>query len=257
MEHFGFIITRHVNSEKTNKYWNQCIKCIRTHYNNTIIVIDDNSNKSFVKEEFEYKNIQIIQSEFPGAGELLPYYYFHLNKYFKNAVIIHDSVFIHKKINFNKLNLDVLPLWHFTIQKSENSDNSLILCNVLNNNIDIKQNIKKYDFINGLLLQHNNIQWEGCFGVQSFINHSFLSKLQEKYNIFNLLKVVKNRNDRCCLERIMGVLFYKEYPILLNLRGSLFGDISNKSYGYTFEDYCNDIQNNNVKYPFIKVWTGR
>ena len=94
MEHFGFIITRHVNSERTNKYWNLCIRCIRRYYNNTIIVIDDNSNKSFIKADFEYKNVQFIQSEFPGAGELLPYYYFHLNKYFNNAVIIHDSVFI-------------------------------------------------------------------------------------------------------------------------------------------------------------------
>ena len=23
---YGFIITRHVNSEKTNNYWNRCIK---------------------------------------------------------------------------------------------------------------------------------------------------------------------------------------------------------------------------------------
>ena len=32
METYGFIITRHVNSEKTNKYWNKCVKCIRTFY---------------------------------------------------------------------------------------------------------------------------------------------------------------------------------------------------------------------------------
>ena len=29
---YGFIITRHVNSEQTNKYWNHNIKLIRTHY---------------------------------------------------------------------------------------------------------------------------------------------------------------------------------------------------------------------------------
>ena len=25
---YGFIITRHVNSDLTNLYWNKCIKCI-------------------------------------------------------------------------------------------------------------------------------------------------------------------------------------------------------------------------------------
>ena len=42
---YGFIITRHVNSEKTNKYWNNAIICIRTFYpQKKIVIIDDNSN---------------------------------------------------------------------------------------------------------------------------------------------------------------------------------------------------------------------
>ena len=62
---YGFIITRHVNSEKTNKYWNHNIKLIRTYYpHKKIIVIDDNSNYSFVKPDFNYKNIETIQSEY-------------------------------------------------------------------------------------------------------------------------------------------------------------------------------------------------
>ena len=32
MDLFGFIITRHVNSEKTNNYWNHSVKLIRTFY---------------------------------------------------------------------------------------------------------------------------------------------------------------------------------------------------------------------------------
>ena len=40
---FGFIITRHVNSVKTNNYWNHCVKLIRTFYPlRKIIIIDDN-----------------------------------------------------------------------------------------------------------------------------------------------------------------------------------------------------------------------
>ena len=69
MNSFGFIITRHVNSEATNKYWNQSVKLLRTYYPyKKIVIIDDNSNQDLVKADFDYKNVEIIQSEFPGRG---------------------------------------------------------------------------------------------------------------------------------------------------------------------------------------------
>jgi hypothetical protein len=39
MDNYGFIISRHVNSEQTNQYWNQCVKLIRTYYPLKKIVI--------------------------------------------------------------------------------------------------------------------------------------------------------------------------------------------------------------------------
>ena len=69
---FGFILTRYVHSVVTNKYWNECIKCIRRFYTEKIIVIDDNSNQEYVQADFEYDNVEIVQSEFPQRGELLP-----------------------------------------------------------------------------------------------------------------------------------------------------------------------------------------
>ena len=119
MNNFGFIITRHVNSEKTNRYWNHSVKLLKTLYpNKKIVIIDDNSNQNFVKAEFDYKNVEIINSEFPGSGEILPYYYFLKNKYFENAVILHDSVFFHKRIPFEAFGkLNVLPLLYFNDDK--------------------------------------------------------------------------------------------------------------------------------------------
>ena len=115
MSSYGFIITRHVNSEKTNKYWNHAVRSIRRFYPfRKIVIIDDNSNQAFVREEYDYKNIQIVKSEYPGRGELLPYYYFYKNKYFDNAVILHDSVFFHKRIHFEKLNN--LPLENLIVE---------------------------------------------------------------------------------------------------------------------------------------------
>ena len=83
---FGFIITRHVNSVKTNMYWNNCVKLLRTLYPlRKVIIIDDNSNYEYVKPEFDYRNIEVVQSEYPKRGELLPYYYYLKNKYFENT----------------------------------------------------------------------------------------------------------------------------------------------------------------------------
>jgi hypothetical protein len=133
MSSYGFIITRHVNSEKTNKYWNHAVRSIRRFYPfRKIVIIDDNSNQAFVRADYEYKNIQIVQSEYPGRGELLPYYYFHKNKYFNNAVILHDSVFFHKRIHFEKFKQErIIPLWHFDY--NENMGNCMRLSKYLNN----------------------------------------------------------------------------------------------------------------------------
>jgi hypothetical protein len=221
MESFGFIITRHVNSENTNKYWNHSVKLLRSLYPyRKIIIIDDNSNKEFLKSNFDYKNIQIIESEFHGRGELLPYYYYIKNKFFENAVIIHDSVFFHKRINFDLLNgINVLPLWFFEPDK-ENIDNTIRISSVLKNSYSIEQKLLLNNSIIGMP-QH---KWYGCFGVQSYINHNFLLNIEEKYKITNLIHAVKCRQDRCCLERIFGSIFFNEYPKILKSK-SLFGNI--------------------------------
>ena len=106
MGSYGFIITRHVNSKQTNKYWNHCVKLIRTIYPlKQIIIIDDNSNQNYVSSEHKYSNLTIIQSEYFQRGELLPYIYYLKYKWFPNAVIIHDSLFFHLKIHFEKLSV--------------------------------------------------------------------------------------------------------------------------------------------------------
>jgi len=254
MDSYGFIITRHVNSEKTNKYWNKCVRCIRSFYPlRKIIIIDDNSNYNFIKADLEYKNVEIIQSEFLGRGELLPYYYLFKNYFFENAVIIHDSIFFHKRINFEKLiGIKVLPLWHFTSDK-ENVNNTLFISDKLRNKIEIQQKL----VFNNNILGLNHQKWYGCFGVQSFINYNFLKYIEKKYNLFNLLNVVKNRKDRCCLERIFGAIFCTEENNLLKQK-SLLGNILNTvNWKYSFDNYENDIKQKKISKAIVKVFTGR
>ena len=254
MSSYGFIITRHVNSEKTNRYWNHSVKLLKLLYpNNKIIIIDDNSDKNFVKADFDYKNVEIIESEFKGRGELLPYYYYIKYKFFDNAVIIHDSVFFHKKINFDLLNnINVLPLWFFDRDK-ENLNNTLRIINNLKNKILIEPQLSFNNIVIGL--PHNN--WYGCFGVQSYINHGFLLQLQNKYNLTNMISAVSCRADRCCLERIFGCIFYAENPKIIKPK-ALLGNIYNyDTWGLTFDDYMNNLKMNKKIRPIIKVWTGR
>jgi hypothetical protein len=255
MNDFGFIITRHVKSEKTNRYWNHSVKLLKTLYpNKKIVIIDDNSNQYFVKPEFEYKNVEIVNSEFPGSGEILPYYYFLKNKYFENAVILHDSVFFHKRIPFEAFSkLNVLPLWYFNADK-ENIENTLKLTNCLNN---CKIFEKKLTLNDGILgMSHN--KWYGCFGSQAYINYNFLLGLNNRYNITNLVRCVKNRPDRCCLERILGCIFYTEDKNLFKFK-ALFGDIMQhqKWCDYSFDKYMSDLKKGTLPKAVVKVWTGR
>ena len=245
---FGFIITRHVNSEKTNCYWNQNIKLLRTHYPECkIIIIDDNSNQTFIKAEFDYNNLEVINSEYPGRGELLPYIYFLKYKWFDSAVIIHDSVFFHKTFDFTNINTKAISLWMFYNNDSE-IDNILRISNYLNHNKVIRSHILNWS--------KNN--WVSCFGAMSYISHDFLVNLNDKYKLTNLINVIRNRNDRCALERIMGILFYIE----TQKNYTLFGCI-NKSHKratectYTFDEYMNSFYRSKIPTHFVKVWSGR
>lgn len=257
MNNFGFIITRHVNSEITNRYWNHSIKLLRIFYpTKKIVIIDDNSDTSFLKADYDYNNIEIIQSEFPGRGELLPYYYYIKNKFFENAVIIHDSVFFHKRINFEVLNgTNVVPLWYFNADY-DNESNTLTIIQNLKNKINIQDKLK-YNVVSTFSISNDKI-WHGCFGCQSYINHNFLLNIENKYNISELTKVVQNRSDRCSLERIMGCIFSSEYP-QLRITKSLFGDILKYplSGNYNYNMYETDLKKGTIKRPVVKIWTGR
>jgi len=251
---FGFIITRHVNSYKTNKYWNNCVKLIRNFYPlRKIVIIDDNSNYEYVSSEFNYSNIEIIQSEFPGRGELLPYYYFLKNIFFENAIIIHDSVFFHKRIPFEKFyGINVMPLWFFHSDK-ENVENTKRIVKHLKNSILIDNKVSKDFYVLGM----NTDKWYGCFGVQSFINLKFLEHIENKYGITNLISAVTCRADRCSLERIFGSIFFSESPKLLNQK-SLFGDIMKyQKWGYSYDEYIVNLKKGTIPRAIVKVWTGR
>ena len=228
----GFIILRHVNSKIINNYWIECYNCIRKFYpENKIIIIDDNSNKNYLTNLELYKTT-IIESEYPKRGELLPYIYYLKNKLFDTAVILHDSVFIQKKIDFN-INKYKL-IWEFEHHWDKITDETQLI-NVFNDKdlLDFYQNKKK---------------WKGCFGAMSIITHNYLTFINSKYNLNKLIPFITSRNNRMSFERVISCLLQKE-----DKRETLLGDIHR--YCHWNIKYTN--KNNYKHLPLLKVWTGR
>ena len=228
---FGFIMLRHVNSKSSNRYWIECYNSIRKLYPTTqIVIIDDNSDTSFLSKK-SLENVIIIQSEFAGRGELLPYYYYSRNKWFDKAMILHDSVFIREKLDF--ANVDKYSiLWYFEHHCDQPEDERRILKS-LNNNREL------------LKLHADKKNWIGCYGCMTIIEHNFLRKIDELHNFQNLLPVVTNRYNRMSFERVIAcILQYYHKPKVI------FGEIRsyfNYPTNWTFEAMMN------LNLPILKV----
>ena len=197
------------------------------------MIIDDNSNSDYITTKELYNTI-IINSEYPQRGELLPYYYYLKNKLFDTAVIIHDSVFINKYIDFN---VDKCKfIWNFNHLWNNSAEDEFRI-------------IKLFNDPDLLSFYENKSKWKGCFGGMSIITYDFLSFIDAKYELTKiLLNVILNRHNRCSFERVLGCILNKEQNI-----DAFFGKI---------HDYCKwnilfseKEQHNHL--PIIKTWTGR
>jgi hypothetical protein len=229
----GFIILRHVNNERTNKYWIHCINCIRQFYpENHILIIDDNSNYDFISDEKLYKTT-VINSEYPKKGELLPYLYYLNNNLFDVAVLIHDSVFINQYIDMSVNEYKLI--WEFEHDWDQIEDEKKMI-NIFND----KELEEFYE---------NKNLWKGCFGGMVIIRHDYLTYINNKYDIRKLIECISNRYNRCSFERVIACLLQKE-----GNKETLLGNIQN---------YCNwgtiifEEIHNYKHLPMIKCWTGR
>ena len=234
----GFIILRHVNNKDTDMYWKLCYKSIRKYYlENYIMIIDDNSNYDILDTVYEKTlyNTKIIKSEYPGRGELLPYYYYLHNKLFDTAVIIHDSVFINSKLDMsvNKYKL----LWEFEHNWDQPID-EIQMIKLLNNSKEL------LDF------HFNRALWKGCFGGMSIITHDYLTEINNNYDLSKLLPYVKTRYNRMSFERVIACILQKN-----SKKECLLGNIQEYCKHVTNITRIKDKEYNNL--PIIKVWTGR
>lgn len=239
---FGFIVIRHVNNALTDKYWKLSYHCIRKYHPDTeIVIIDDNSNYTFVDVHFEttLHNTTIIKSAYQQRGEMLPYLYLSEKRFFDIAVILQDSVFLNKNIDLNlNPNENYKFIWEFEHDWDDDHTEITLLSHLTNNA--------------GLIeLYRNKTKWKGCFGSMSVVRLSFLQKVHTNHNITNLIPHITCRAKRSCFERIIACVL--QHNDTNQFRGSLLGNI---------HKYCPwGVHWHQRKYfshlPIIKVWTGR
>ncbi len=239
---FGFIIIRHVNNKITDLYWKICYQSIRKLYSEPIIIIDDSSDTTYLNDNIHLTNCTIIYDHLhKGKAELLPYYYFYLLHSFDTAIILHDSVFIQSKIDFN-IDEPITFLW--SIPHTYNYT-------ITNEIHELLYDLPEYESL--MILYNNTDKWQGSFGVMSIIKWNILNDIVERYDIFNkLLPKIKNREYRSALERVIPLLFYHHSS---SPKKYIFGNIFDyQKWGLTFSDY---MINDFTSFPIIKVWTGR
>lgn len=210
---FGFIFTRCVRNKEDNQIWINCYKSIRKFYKEKILIITDGSNKELI-EDIPLENVQLIDSEFHGAGEILPYYYFQKLKPFNKAICMHDSMWFVNKFDFKNYDLkDVIFLWYFTSTNRHFPDKEVELAKLTNKDEVLK------------LYETNN--WNASFGACSYITLDFVNKLNTEYNFLSFVNILgKERSYRHSLERIFGVLCYL-LSDSIKTKTSLFGDWGN------------------------------
>lgn len=246
---FVFVILRNIQTINDNDFWISSYNSIRTFYKNKIIIIDDNSKINTVNGKLI--NTEIIYSEWNGAGEVLPYYYFLKHKWADKIIFLHDTMFLHRPFTPSELKNDISFHWHF-----------------MNNNKDTQKNLQKINTY--LSLFSNELQeyartsdlWRGCFGCASIISYDLLNEIEEKHKLINTLVMnVRTRKDRQCFERIFGMIFYYENKID-NSNCSNFGDIMSYPFAFdslfnTFEKGQHNINQTNYNTAIVKVWRGR
>jgi len=249
IEEVGFIIPRCVKSKAHNFPYKECYSKIRQHHPTLkIVFIDDNSDKSIL-EEIPMTNVEIIQSEYHGAGEYLPYYYLLTRKLFKKAIIIQDSWFVNDKIPYEKVT-DYLFMYHDVYNKNQPWFNKGLVDKLFN-----------HTKIPSLLHErYKNIHDPSCWGSCMIVTHDFLLKVENLVGISKWKDVIKDRNDRIALECALAVVFL-HVKDNKDINYSLYGftpDLESVKYEhsvYNVEKYLQNKQK--LKDKIIKVWNGR
>lgn len=238
-----FVILTHCRNEQDDAMWRYSYNSIkRFHPRAQVVVIDDNSPYP-ISDNY----INIIRSEFPGAGEILPYYYFLKYQWAAKMIVLHDSMFLKRSLKKNELSNRVKFHWDFDHFCDENG-----VINELLSDLAYADELIDYNM-------NRKSEWWGCFGAASMIDLDVLKQIEDKYGFTtHLVKKITTRSHRMALERAYAVLLFKEGYLTLDTCSN-YGSIHYfpGHFGLSFEDP--ELASVIVSYPgaIIKTWRGR
>lgn len=241
-----FVILYHLRHEEDLYLRERSYNSIREFYPDAPVVMIDDNSKIFIPTK-SLLNTTYIRSEYPGAGELLPYYYFLKYRWADKMIFLHDSMFLKRPFYERELSGNIK--FHWNIDYHHFDDDPLI--NTLLSHLKHSRELIDFNL-------NQKEMWYGCFGCASIIDLRLLEEIEKKYSLTHSLKnIINTRNQRCALERIFGMIFVKEKSVDW-MHCSNFGSI--RYYPHAFSQ-LDDEKLKELKqfYPgaVIKTWHGR
>jgi len=246
---YVFVILRNLKVVKDNDLWISSYNSIRKFYTNPIVIIDDNSTINTVNGRLT--DTEVIKSEWKGAGEILPYYYFLKERWADRMIFLHDSMFLNRPFYKSELEGSIRFHWHFDHADVRKDRKILTFLSLLPQSKEVIDEISNPEFL-----------WKGCFGGTSIVDLEVVEQLEKKYEFFSkLTSAIRTRNDRETFERVLGIMVY--YERLMDASPpSNFGSIL--AYPKAFESQNNNIETAahiisqaNYNTSILKVWRGR
>jgi len=210
---FCFIIPSYCSSELHGLQLKRCIKSIREHHDNKIFLIDDYSDYDINLYISEFDNIEIIESQVKAGGDMVTYLNFSQIDGFKNAVIIQDSMTLEHALE-NITYIDTIKhIWYFTNHrlhwhKIKEADTEYNRKNNIKVHDDlmmdcIKKMIDKEEFREWAInIYPKKEKWSGSIGCQSVIDKNFLTELDEKTGIIDILSKMNDNRLRRVAESL-------------------------------------------------------
>lgn len=177
MNNILFCIIHHSTSNKDTEMLEQCIQSIRQFYSNNDILIVKTST-SIIPDSFSKYNIKIVNKQ-DDNSVLIGAYQILINMPHKHYIILHDSIFLLKKLTCEVLYKRFYTLWYFNcpFYFPEEIYKKYHLCCNLNNDLKAKMDDLYYNKF--------AIEWLGVFGGCTGGQISYLKNIMEAINCNN------------------------------------------------------------------------
>jgi hypothetical protein len=209
--------------DNSNDLWQECYKSIRQFYNNKIVIVDNNSDKTILNHDITLENCEIVYNEIYKTNLFSPYS-FLINYDFERAIILHDGCIFQKFVDFSQFS-NCKFIWHFDTKLYDNLYLIERQLNILENNQELIKIFREK-------------RYTGCMGCCLGIDKKMLMELEKLYKISNLKNIIKNQEEAIAFERIISILCFSLYPNIIDDL-SFEGEIKDMVWGYRYRDFMN------------------